>query len=111
MNASRVRPRAWLWYSAVTACAAAPSSARPWSSCGHGTAGPVVRTCGTPVKSERCATSPSTYLSTLWRALGCLHAAFNHRGDQRVDQFVGDAEPGKSRERAQRHVADDRQQF
>src|SRR5262252_2286843 len=109
MKASWVRPRAWLRYSVVTALAAAPASAQPVSSRGHGAAGSVVRVCGAALKSERCATSPSTYLSTLWRALGCLRAAFNHRGGQRVDQFLGDPAPGKGRERGQRHVADDRQ--
>src|SRR5690349_24210354 len=103
MKASRVMPRAWLRYSAVTAWAAAPSSAQPVSSRGRGAAGSVARVRGAPVKSERCATSPSTYLSTLWRALGCLHAAFNHGGDHRVDQFPGDPEPGKGGERGQRH--------
>src|SRR5215467_13587063 len=111
MNAILVMPRAWLRYSAVTAWAAALSSARPVSSCGHGAAAPMVRADGAPVKSERCATSPSTYLRTLWHARGCLQAAFNHRGDQRVDQLAGDTAPGEGRERGQRHVADDRQQF
>src|ERR1700751_2559409 len=111
MNASLVRPRAWLRYSAVTAWAAALSSAQPVPSRGRGTADPLARARGATVSSERRATSPSTYLPTLWRAQGCLRAAFNHRGDERVDQFRGDAEPGEGRERGQRHVADDRQQF